>query len=77
MVVDEGRDVWLQRNGGNGTEPGDYFKLVWKGQEIAFFVDGDNRWNEHGNEYIVEHISQFGGSSYVRNRKGESIRIFP
>ncbi|MFD1196997.1 hypothetical protein ACFQ3K_01460 [Brucella gallinifaecis] len=75
MVVDEGRDVWLQRVKGNGTEPGDYFKLVWKGQEIVFFVDSDNRWDEHGNEYIVEYISQFGGSPYVWNRKGESIKI--
>ncbi|WP_043717052.1 hypothetical protein, partial [Brucella intermedia] len=75
MVVDEERDVWLQRLKGNGTEPGDYFKLVWKGQEIVFFVDSDNCWDEHGNEYIVLHISQFGGSPYISNGKGQAIEI--
>ncbi|WP_025091235.1 hypothetical protein [Brucella intermedia] len=75
MVVDEGRDVWLQYIAGNGTEPGDYFKLVWKGWEIAFFVDSDNRWDEQGKEYTVKHISEFGGSPYVSNRKGQTIKI--
>jgi len=66
MMIDETRDVWLQYIGGYGSEPGAYFKLVWKGQEIAFLVIPENRWDDEGKEYIVQHIYEFGGTGPLR-----------
>ncbi len=63
MVVDEDRDVWLQRIATLGREmSGSLFKLVWGDRIIPFECLSESKWDENGNEYFVQRLRYFGGA---------------
>ncbi len=73
MVVDEDRDVWLQRICSidiRGEYPGDVLKLVWEDRVIPFECPSESNWDESGNEYLVKRFQYFGGAAQAEYQAG-------
>ena len=65
MVVDESRDVWLQRVGEVLFTRGRVFRLVWKGNVIPFETTTEHRRDERGKDYISVRFRTFGSKVHA------------